>query len=159
MWHAYCTDTDTVTIKSHHFKEEDKSRYVEVPDDMLESVKVTNFLRVVVEKQQPTGKWPRAKGLDWRETLQTGDIIDAKDTNNKWYESLVRYVYPESSERYGNCIIHYIGWKTGWDEIIDIYDKERLMRRNTRTIEQTYQSVLQTTKYLHLMQINLPRLY
>ena len=33
-----------------------------------------------------------------------------------WHEYVVRYVYPENHEKYGQYIIHYIGWNTKWDE-------------------------------------------
>ena len=77
------------------------------------------------------GKWPRAKGDDWRETLQTGDIVECKDEYEKWYETLVRYVYPkEHKTMAGKCIIHYIGWNIKWDEPLDI-DSDRIAKRYT----------------------------
>merc|ERR1712228_286361 len=76
--------------------------------------------------------WPRTKGDDWRETMKTGDIVECKDEQEKWYESLVRYVYPkEHKTMAGKCIIHYIGWNIKWDEPVDI-DSERICKRYTR---------------------------
>ena len=77
-------------------------------------------------------EWPRSKGEDWRENLQVGDIIDVRDKCHKWYESMVRYIYPKKSEHYGNCIVHYIGWKLKWNKMIAL-DSDRLAKRNRHT--------------------------
>ena len=50
---------------------------------------------------------------EWLKSLKTGDIINVKDSQNKWYESLVRYVD-------GNKVyIHFIGWNVQWDTCYD----------------------------------------
>merc|ERR1712241_133094 len=95
---------------------------------------------LVIEKMQSTdyyrsgnGKWPRAKGDDWRETMQTGDIVNVMDDQEKWYESLVRFVHPKDHKTMANkCIIHYIGWNIKWDETLDV-DSKRIMKRHLET--------------------------
>ena len=92
---------------------------------------------IVIEKSQMDDKgnriWPRRKGNNWRETIQIGDIIDAKDEQDKWYETLVRYVYPKGHEHEGKMIVHFIGWNLKWDEILLIEDDERVAKRHTHT--------------------------
>ena len=72
---------------------------------------------------------------DWRENLEIGDIVDVKDVSrdDKWYECMIRFVYPEDSHNFGSCIIHYLGRQSRYDEIIDMYVETRLERRSTHT--------------------------
>merc|ERR1712154_460138 len=68
---------------------------------------------------------------NWKETLQVGDIIEATDEYGKNYEGFVRYIYPKEHETTnGKCIIHFVGWKTKWDERLDI-DSDKIMKRYT----------------------------
>merc|ERR1712130_688811 len=77
------------------------------------------------------GAWPRARGNDWRETLQTGDIVEAQDRKYNFYESLVRYVYPKNHQTMaGKCIIHFIGLDETKDEILSV-DSVRICKRYT----------------------------
>lgn len=48
----------------------------------------------------------------WRYQLQTGQLIDARDTDNVWYESRVVAVSSTLVK------IHYRGWTSKWDEWI-----------------------------------------
>eukprot|EP01084_Bolivina_argentea_P102005 182815_1 len=118
---------------------EDENRWVEVPDDYLNTILISNIDWakegndiIVIEKKQDNNKWSRAKGDNWRETIQIGDIIDHLDNVHKWYESLVRYIFPKGHENEGNIVIHDIGWSTRYDEIIEINAKN-LVKRNTNT--------------------------
>jgi len=47
-----------------------------------------------------------------------GDIIDACDTVNKWYESTVVDMTPE------NCLVHYNLWADRWNEWVFVYFKK-----------------------------------
>jgi len=89
-------------------------------------------LIIVVERRQEDADapWPRAKGEDWRETMAAGDIVDVKDDQNKWYEGMVRWVYPEGHEKFGQFVVHYIGWNVKWDEPLEVKDEERVAKRN-----------------------------
>ena len=116
----------------------DEEKWVELADDQLEK-KISDIfgfaelkLIVVERKQKMEPYWSRSKGDDWRVSLQIGDIIDCGDKQDKWYESMVRYIYPLGSDKYGKCIVHYIGWHKKWDEEIDI-NSDRLSKRNSRT--------------------------
>mmetsp|Transcript_17960 Transcript_17960/g.28371 ORF Transcript_17960/g.28371 Transcript_17960/m.28371 type:complete len:1182 (+) Transcript_17960:107-3652(+) len=89
---------------------------------------------VGIERKRKDGKWPRAKGDDWRETITTGDILDCEDMQKKWYEALVRYVYPSDDAQYaGKFVVHYIGWNIKWDERVDVSDSLRVLKRHTKT--------------------------
>eukprot|EP01084_Bolivina_argentea_P205259 350686_1 len=70
--------------------------------------------------------------IKWTEYLEIGDIIDAKDEQDKWYESVIRYI--ENGENKKLLYIHYIGWSGKWDEIIDAYNYKRISKRNTKTV-------------------------
>merc|ERR1719242_1875039 len=154
----YPIDKPKAKLKAEDFEKEDKERWVEIPDDYLktkiddivlnqseenteetEEDKEKDFVIVIEYKQQVEDDssnqkvWPRAKGDDWRETLSTGDIIDVKDEQEKWYESLIRYVYPtDHATMSGKCIVHYIGWNIKWDEPLDCSD-ERLTKRHSES--------------------------
>ena len=117
---------------------EDEEKWVELADDNLDSKMSDIFgfgeLRLIVieRKQKMDPYWPRAKGDDWRKTLQVGDIIDCRDKQDKWYESQVIFIHPSDSDKYGKCIVHYIGWHSKWDEEIDI-NSDRLNKRHSKT--------------------------
>merc|ERR1712125_103931 len=75
----YPIDKPRAKVKAEEIDmEKDKDRWVEIPDDYLKTTlnySEDSTLTIVVEyKQQEDDSWPRAKGDDWRETLQTGDI-------------------------------------------------------------------------------------
>ena len=54
-----------------------------------------------------------------------------RDEQEKYYESLVRFVYPKDHETMaGKCIIHYIGWNIKWDEPLDI-NSDRICKRHS----------------------------
>ncbi len=114
-----------VKLTAKQLETEDMNRYVEVPNDYLKTkldaiTDIKDDFVIVIEKKNADG-WPRAKG----------DIIDVQDKGRKWYESLIRYVYPsDDTENGGKCIVHYIGWAIKWDEIIDISNAKRLAARN-----------------------------
>lgn len=55
-----------------------------------------------------------------------GDVIDALDTANKWYESTIRDVKPDK------ILVHYEGWESRWDAWID-RDSPNLAPKNTHT--------------------------
>ena len=50
---------------------------------------------------------------EWVKSLKFGDIINARDSQQKWYESLVRWVDHENDQ----ILIHFIGWTNRWDAI------------------------------------------
>lgn len=71
------------------------------------------LLRVLIEKRNADGSWPRADYIkDWTE-FEMGDLVDAKDTVNKWLSGKVVGVKP------GAIRVHYNGWADTWDEWID----------------------------------------
>jgi len=138
----YPIDKPRVQLKEEIYDKEDGDRWVEVPDDYLKTkvrdIEWGHSHHLVIERcklsdwKSGKGKWPRTSGADWRDILKTGDIIECKDEQEKWYESLVRYVYPkEHKTMAGKCIIHYIGWNPKWDEPLDI-DSNRICKRYTR---------------------------
>ncbi|TMW61524.1 hypothetical protein Poli38472_012715 [Pythium oligandrum] len=51
----------------------------------------------------------------WRTELKKGQLIDALDTDKKWYESRVLDI----SE--GKVFVHYRGWTDKWNEWIDLF--------------------------------------
>eukprot|EP00486_Rosalina_sp_Unknown_P000500 CAMPEP_0201565528 /NCGR_PEP_ID=MMETSP0190_2-20130828/4688_1 /ASSEMBLY_ACC=CAM_ASM_000263 /TAXON_ID=37353 /ORGANISM="Rosalina sp." /LENGTH=888 /DNA_ID=CAMNT_0047983127 /DNA_START=184 /DNA_END=2847 /DNA_ORIENTATION=+ len=119
-------------------KEEDKPKETpkETPKEE-EKPKEKEECLIVIERKTPSvdkdKAWPRASGEDWRSKMQTGDICDVKDEQDKWYESMIRYVYPADSDRAGTCIVHYIGWNIKWDEPLKIDNEDRIALRHTHS--------------------------
>merc|ERR1712113_1146399 len=111
---GYPIETKQVKVTDENLKNEDNERWVEIPCDYWNTKCIDVFNEsngmIMIERKQNDGKWPRSKGEDWRDTLQTGDIIECKDRSNDWRESLVRCVVPNNSVNAGKCVIHYIGW-------------------------------------------------
>merc|ERR1711994_70926 len=67
-----------------------------------------------------------------RRALRVGDIVDAKDDQDKWYEAVIRYVDVDDNgmER---IFVHYIGWNIKWDEKLYALDRDHVQRRGTHT--------------------------
>ena len=128
----YLVNKKNAKVTKEDLKYEDTERLVEIPDDWLRKIEIcdTDIYEIVVEKKNKNGTWPRAKESFERDTLQTGDFVDICDTQNIWYEGLVRCVYPKSSDKYGKCAIHFVGWNAKWDEEIDIANCDRLAKRH-----------------------------
>ena len=117
---------------------ENESGWVEVPNDrknmILEHISCTEeqVIPIMVEFKNEDNKWPRAKGNDWRETLKTGDIIDGMDKVGRWQEMMVRHVYPEYDDKYGKCVVDFIGRGAEWNEELNV-NGARLAKRHTFT--------------------------
>ena len=99
---------------------------------LLEEYELSDIAGMIVDYLPEIKEWPRSKGDDWLDTIQTGDIVDCKDEQDKWFESLVRYVYPKESDKYGVFIVHYIGWNIKWDEPLNL-NGDRIAKRNTHS--------------------------
>ena len=125
-------------MTAQHLEIEDQERWVEVPKEYLyitlESIApMEQVITMMIEIQNKDKSWPRAKGADWRETLQTGDIVDVQYMEG-WHETLIRYVYPKNSDKGGICIIHCIGDEEEDDEELDIKNSVEIMaKRHTHT--------------------------
>ena len=50
-----------------------------------------------------------------------GDLIDAKDTVNIWYNSVIRDINLDGKM----VLVHYLGWGTNWDAWLDVKDGTR----------------------------------
>ncbi|ETV80401.1 hypothetical protein H257_06708 [Aphanomyces astaci] len=66
--------------------------------------------------------------LGWRPMLQVGDYVDAKDTGNNWYESVVIDVKPEKVK------VHYLTWGDKWNVWLS-RDSSKLERLHSRADE------------------------
>ena len=68
---------------------------------------------------------------EWRNQLKVGDFVDAKDDQEKWYESVVRYIdRPEDDKK---LVIHFIGWNIKWDEKISAMNEDKIQKRGTHS--------------------------
>ena len=112
-------------------------RWVEIPDDYTGKVmnelvpedgENRHILELVVQRIGNTERWMR----EWRLCLKTGDIIDVRDDQEKWYESVVRLVEydPDSGETF--VYVHFIGWNIKWDERINVRS-DCIAKRGTHT--------------------------
>eukprot|EP01084_Bolivina_argentea_P061344 112099_1 len=117
----YPVENKNVKLTKEEFSVENHEKWMEVPDDYMIAElhmlhKTVSELCITIETKHANGTWPRIQN----ETIQTGDIIDARDSQHKWYESWVRFVYPDHSDNHGKCIIHYIGWHKKHDCVVDV---------------------------------------
>ena len=121
---------DYIKVPSQDLSTLDPDRWVEVPMDYLPKsgeciAASTRHLTLRVEKKNADGTWPRTKqqavdeedASSWLQRLECGDIVDVKDEfDEKWYECLIRCVYPKHHSLRGLVVIHYIGIDVQWDE-------------------------------------------
>jgi ubiquitin C-terminal hydrolase len=92
----------------------------------LESFQFAVGAPILVERRNSDGSWRRIiVEKDWR-NFEVGDIIDACDSVNKWYESTVRDVKEDK------LFIHFNNWASTWDDWIP-RDSDRLAKKNTHT--------------------------
>ena len=56
--------------------------------------------------------------LQWRESMAVGDVIDAKDSEGRWFDS--RIVAIDVGDR---VRVHYNGWSSRWDSWCDRKDE------------------------------------
>ena len=54
---------------------------------------------------------------DWRDNLSVGDVIDAKDSEGRWFDS--RIVEVEGDR----VMVHYNGWSHRWNSWVDRKDE------------------------------------
>lgn len=92
----------------------------------LDNFQFDSQILVMVERQKADGSWPRHVVVKNFRDFAIQDIIDAKDTVGRWYESTVRDV------KDGRVFVHYNQWVSTWDEWLPV-DSDRLAPRNTHT--------------------------
>eukprot|EP01083_Nonionella_stella_P119501 357270_1 len=129
----YCME---IKVTEDDLKYEDEDRLVEVPESYLGQLSIANIMRstdneIVIERKRKDNTWPRAKGDDWCDTIQIGDIIDCKDTQGKFWEAMVRKVYPKGHDKEGQIIVHYIGWSVRYD--CECMVQDYVFKRGTKT--------------------------
>ena len=56
----------------------------------------------------------------WRDHIQVGDIIDAKDSEGRWFDSRIVEV---DKDRAPEVKVHYNGWSERWDTWVDRKDE------------------------------------
>jgi ubiquitin carboxyl-terminal hydrolase 4/11/15 len=100
------------------------------PSEMEMTVEVADLSdNCLLFEYQQEGKWPRAHKEEvkraWND-FKVDDVIDAKDTEGKWYESRIVDVKDES------VYVHYNGWSSKWDEWHP-KTSARLAAKNTHT--------------------------
>lgn len=99
-------------------------------DEMEQTFEMMEVTKVLLEFKKGEDPWPRAAFLprpkNWRD-FAIDDVIDAKDTEGKWYESRVVDVKEDK------ILIHFNGWASKWDAWFDKNDEDKLAPKNTHT--------------------------
>merc|ERR1712129_557388 len=67
----------------------------------------------------------------WINSLRIGDIVDARDDEGEWYESVIRWFEVKDNRKL--LYLHYIGRNKEWDTTIYADDVNRIAKRNTKT--------------------------
>ena len=87
----------------------------------------------LVEFRSPTlpggnAEWPRdVRRERWRGRLAAGDVVDARDSEGRWFDSVV--VDVEGSK----VKVHFRGWSARWDTWIEKEDRSSLQPLFART--------------------------
>jgi hypothetical protein len=55
--------------------------------------------------------------LQWRESMAVGDVIDAKDSEGRWFDSRIVAIEGDRVK------VHYNGWSSRWDSWVDRNDE------------------------------------
>jgi ubiquitin C-terminal hydrolase len=128
LWHLEVHDGQDHILTEHDISTDNSLEWRLLQGDdltvLLNYLQLSSVATFLLEFKRADGTWPRQLDeRDWRD-FRVGDIIDARDTVNKWYESTVRDVRP--TEVY----VHYNGWPKDWDEWVP-RDSDRLAARGT----------------------------
>lgn len=102
-----------------------------LPSEMEMTLEIAdlNDNSLLFEYQQEDGKWPLAHKEEVKrawDDFRVDDVIDAKDTEGKWYESRVMDV------KETQILVHYNGWSSKWDAWHN-KDSPSLAAKNTHT--------------------------
>ena len=139
----YLNGSRYYTVRSIMAMEKAPRRWVEIPNDcMIRSVTTFEDGYDDVSNEDPIefgvefydldeGAWRSRKKYHWTNQLQVGDIIDVKDDQGKWYESLILCIEGPDDER--KLFVHYIGWNSKYDELLSAVDSARIQKRGTMT--------------------------
>lgn len=74
--------------------------------------------------------WPfEMRRERWRDSLKVGDLVDALDSENIWYDSVVA----DANDEEGTLRIHFRGWNKKWDSWMNRYDTKTLQPLFTHT--------------------------
>jgi len=96
------------------------------------------------ERKKEDGKFPRDLDFDkdnLRSCIRPGDVIDAQDTQSKWYQSVIMFVKEEGFR------VHFKGWNPKWDETFP-WDNERVAAVGTYTL-QPHKPLAQFTRSMY----------
>ncbi|KAJ8608288.1 hypothetical protein CTAYLR_010380 [Chrysophaeum taylorii] len=75
--------------------------------------------------------WPfEARRERWRVSLSKGDVVDAKDSEGRWFDSVIVDVGENKQDR---VKVHFKGWSTKWDAWLDRYDETSIQKLFTHT--------------------------
>ena len=92
----------------------------------LDSFPLSPLDRVLLDYQRADGTWSRQSAeRDFRD-FEVGDTLDALDSVQKWYESIVK------DRKGGKVLIHFKYWDARWDEWLDV-ESERLAPLHSHT--------------------------
>eukprot|EP01041_Mallomonas_annulata_P002523 gene2523-4905_t len=93
---------------------------------ILGGFKILDLLvEVEVKSADGTLEYPRSHILNkWRQSLKVGDIVDAIDNENKWYEAQILSI----SSTDGSIKIHYFGWLPKFDTIVLEHEINRMIQ-------------------------------
>jgi len=97
-------------------------------EQLLEGFQFTTEPTVWVETKGADDKWVRSAVKQNYRDFEVGDIVDAKDTVGKWYESEIKEVNHEKKQ----VFVHYINWAPKWDRWIAM-DSEEIAAQSTHT--------------------------
>ena len=69
-------------------------------------------------ESRTSGEWPRDLQREkWRSHIRVGDVIDAKDSEGRWFDSRIVEVDRDRVK------VHYNGWSSRWDSWVDRKDE------------------------------------
>jgi hypothetical protein len=81
-----------------------------------------------VEVKRENDTWVRSTIKKNFRDFEVGDVVDAKDTVGKWYESEIKEINTEKKQ----VFVHYIGWAPKWDRWLPM-DSDDIAAQSTHT--------------------------
>lgn len=83
----------------------------------------TSMVGTNLGKSPPLVIWPRDKMLNaWRNQLKVGDLVNAKDTDKKWFEAVIKKINGN-----GEVDVHFLGWGSRWDMTVPVKDLQAVI--------------------------------
>jgi len=123
------TEVDDSEMRDENEDPEETWKMVDENDlnESLEQLRLHSGMKLLLLLEVKTaGCFPRSRSVsadelmeseppeNWKDQLKVGDLVDAMDSDQKWFESVIIEIKGTKAK------VHFKGWSSKWDSYLDI---------------------------------------